>query len=224
MLKQAICVRCMIKNILGLNANVTCLSWIIVIGTIPSLQSTDPVITVSDLSAETVAKLHSFSDLHNGPFTINVAPFSYSNSFYKLISSPFNALQNTFNAHTLVSSFFSFVLSFGWISYLVCSYIAYRVYCLIKQATSWSTWCSDEDLVKNDREYLLTLLKQRTLLHRSKKNRTACDVKKELAKEELLLQRYCTLTTFLEKHGLLKFFPYVDTVTRKQAVLAYEKI
>lgn len=220
MLKQAICVKCMIKNIHDHNNFFVCLIFSLYF----SLYAhSDPCITVTDLSPETIQKLHIFSDLYKGQFTINVEPFSYTNSLYNIVTYPFLKLQNSFNTSFIISSFFSFVMSFGWISYITCIYITYRVYLLIKHATSWSSWCSDQDLIKNDREYLLHLLREKTLYRTNKKNKREFFLK-ELKNEELFLKRYFSLTHFLKKYSLLRFFPYVDKITQNQALLAHQKI
>ncbi len=116
--------------------------------------ATPPVITVPNLLPETLAKVQVFSELHNAPFLVHVVPATYSKSLLEYMFTPAIKLHESFNGYAFVKNVFSFAMSFGPLSYLLCAYILYRGYAFLRKSSE------KHSFFKNDHEYLMYLLQK----------------------------------------------------------------
>ena len=132
--------------------------------------SAQPKITVHDLSPSSIKQLHEFSKNNPEGFTIHIVPEKkWLATMTSFVTTPFNALRNSLSFKNISLTLISGALSLGWITYLLCAYVIYKTYRVIKNVHSWVNWCSDDDLL-SDYDALcqkLTIIKDLVLLKKS---------------------------------------------------------
>ena len=85
-----------------------------------------PKITIQDLTPSSIEQLRSFSKNNPGPFTIDVVPQKeWLAAITGFVTTPFTALRNSLSLKNISLTLISGMLSLGWFSYLLCSYLIY---------------------------------------------------------------------------------------------------
>lgn len=186
------------------------------------IQNSNPTAIVPDLSDTSVTHLRELlSKNKTTPFVIHVQPDqSWYQACTTFFSQPYNAFAHHFTLASLAKKTCTAALSLGWISYVLCLYIIYRVYRLLSSAASWINWCSDDQLLLADDEALY----QKLAAHRRSSKKSAQSIQKEIAYEQGLLTTYFKIDTFLKKHKLRHFFPFSDEAFNDQLQTGYAKL
>jgi hypothetical protein len=111
---------------------------------------TQPEITIPNLEPESIQHLHKFSKDNPGAFTIHLVPKKkWLACMTDFVSGPFSAFRNACTLKNISLTLVSAGLSLGWISYLLCAYLIYKTYLVIKNVNSWANWCSNDDLLSD---------------------------------------------------------------------------
>jgi hypothetical protein len=181
-----------------------------------------PKVTVPDLTPSSIAQLHSFSKNNPGPFTIEVVPQQkWMEAMAGFVIAPFTALRNALSLKNVSLTILSGALSLGWVSYLLCTYLIYKTYRLLKNVHSWVNWCSDDDLL-SDYEALYRKINHHKRARNATKNPSLMLI--TLQQEKELIASYLRLDSFLKAHHLRHYFPHAEKATHKQIERAYAKL
>ena len=181
-----------------------------------------PKITVSDLAPSSIEQLHAFSKNNPGAFTIDVVPQKkWLVTMTGFVTAPFAAFRNAFSLKNVSLTLISGALSLGWVSYLLCAYVIYKTYRVIKNVHSWVNWCSDDDLL-SDYDALYRKIDHHKRSRASTKKPTL--TRMTLHQEKDLLAAYLRLDAFLRAHSLRHHFPHAERTTQIQITSAYAKL
>ena len=198
-----------------------CIALVVLLSPVSTVHS-KPEITIQSLAPQSIAQLHEFSKNNPGAFTIHLIPEKkWLETITDFVTAPFTALCNAFSLKNVSLTLISGALSLGWISYLLCAYLIYKTYHVIKNVNSWVNWCSDDDLLSDyDALYRKFDLHKRTRISTKKPSLRLMT----LRQEKELLASYLRLDLFLRTHNLRHHFPHADTQTHKQINHAYAKL
>ena len=188
----------------------------------PTIILCHPEITVPNLGPESIEQLHEFSKKNPGAFTIHLIPEKkWLETITGFVTAPFTALRSSLSFKNVSLTLISGALSLGWISYLLCTYLIYKTYRIVKNVHSWANWCSDDELL-SDYDALYRKFDQHKRTRPSKKKHSFKLM--TLQQEKELLTSYLRLDRFLKKHNLRHHFPYADKQTQRQINHAYAKL
>ncbi len=180
-----------------------------------------PKITIQDLTPSSIEKLQAFSKNNPGPFTIDVVPQKeWLAALTGFLATPFTALRNSLSFKNISLTLLSGALSLGWVSYLLCTYLIYKTYRVLKNVHSWANWCSDDDLL-SDYDALYRKLDHHK---RSRTTKKPTLTLMTLQQEKNLLTSYVRIDSFLRKHQVRNHFPHADRKTQVQITCAYAKL
>lgn len=176
-----------------------------------------PTITVTDLfSPETFEQLLVFNKTHSQHgYGIRVLPspslfVACKASLYKKYSS----IASNFSAAGAGKAVAAVILSLGWVSYLLCAYVIYKAFKLLRTINSWVNWCIGDDLdaarTKDFHKKLQKRLSQTRGPGQEKKSLQA------LYEEERIVRCYLSIDTFLRARNLRTYFPFWQEKYRKK--------
>lgn len=179
-----------------------------------------PSITVPDLSSHLLNVLTFAHSNAGSPYTVYVIPEkSWLSHVTGMLSRQWHDLCTTFTLKNIGATLVSGVLSLGAVSYLLCAYVIYKVYHLVKDAAAWINWCSDDDLYLDDE-----VLYQKLALHRNKRCRMPCKNRLTLHQEKGLLVQYKKLATILKNYHLIQYFPHQERITVQRIDRCLQKL
>jgi hypothetical protein len=182
---------------------------------------TQPEITIPNLEPESIQQLHKFSKDNPGAFTIHLVPKKkWLACMTDFVSGPFAAFRNACTLKNISLTLVSAGLSLGWISYLLCAYLIYKTYLVIKNVNSWANWCSNDDLLSDYDALYKKFNNYKRMRASTKKSST---VLMTLHQEKELLGAYLRLDAFLNAHKIRHYFPYARG-THIQIISAYKKL
>ena len=190
--------------------------------TSPNALHSKPEFTIQNLLPESIEQLQEFSKNNPGELTIHLIPEKkWLAALTSFVTAPFTGLRNSLSFKNISLTLISGALSLGWISYLLCTYLIYKTYRVIKNIHSWVNWCSDDDLL-SDYDALYRKFDQHKRARIATKKPTLNPM--TLQQEKELLTSYLRLDLFLRTHTLRHHFPHADKQTQVQINCAYAKL
>lgn len=180
---------------------------------------TVPVIEINNFSEKNIEALFNFHKLHaDKEYHIKVIPQS---SFISRYGSFFTKKYEIFTSYLTFASFGKIfcagALSLGWISYILCAYIIYRIFKLLKKIDSWIGWICDDTLLIYDDELLWE-----NMSYYHKRNTIFIFLNEiDLDEEKFLLEKYFLVDRLLKKYRLRHIFPYHDKINQQKIRNAY---